>query len=363
MINEVRLIAFYLPQFHPIPENDEWWGTGFTEWTNVTKAKSLFKGHHQPHIPADLGFYDLRLPQVRKAQADLAKEYGISGFCYWHYWFGNGKRLLEHPFNEVIKSGEPDFPFCLAWANETWSGIWMGSPDKVLIEQQYPGREDFVKHFYHILNALKDRRYIRIKNQPLFLIYRPHSFNSKEFIDIWQNLAIKEGIGKIYFVGVSDHTNPVDYCFDGFVPNSPLPVIQKVLNKKKYQTENIFGKIKKKMNLDKAKPATILYKDFVNEIDRDPLKDGLFPVLLPNWDNTPRSGINGYVIHESSPELFRQHISKTYNSIKHRPAENQIIFLKSWNEWAEGNYMEPDQQFGKQYLEELKNEMENLNKN
>ncbi|MEP7170052.1 MAG: glycoside hydrolase family 99-like domain-containing protein [Bacteroidota bacterium] len=361
-MSTVQIISFYLPQFHPIPENDAWWGKGFTEWTNVTKAKPLFKGHHQPHLPSDLGFYDLRIPEIRKAQAELARESGITGFCYWHYWFGNGKRLLEHPFNEVIKSGEPDFPFCLAWANETWSGIWMGSPDKVLIEQQYPGQEDFIKHFYHILDALKDRRYIRIQNKPLFLIYRPHSFNSKEFIDIWQNLAVKEGIGKIYFIGVSDHDNPGEYGFDGFVTNSPLPVIQKVLDRKKQRSENIIEKAKKKLNLIQNLPVTISYDEFVREVNHAPLKDGLFPVLLPNWDNTPRSGLKGYVIHECTPELFRKHILKTYNSIKHRSLDNQIIFLKSWNEWAEGNYMEPDQEFGRQYLEAMKEELEKLNK-
>lgn len=360
-MNAAQIISFYLPQFHPIPENDEWWGKGFTEWTNVTKAKPLFKGHHQPHLPADLGFYDLRIPEIRNAQAELAKDAGITGFCYWHYWFGNGKRLLEHPFNEVIKTGEPDFPFCLAWANETWSGIWMGSPDKVLIEQEYPGKEDFSNHFYHVLDALKDKRYIRIQNKLLFLIYRPHGFNSKEFIDIWQNLASKEGLGRMYFVGVSDYDNPEHYGFDGFVVNSPLPVIQRVLDKKMNQ-KHFFEMTKKKLNLIRDKPTMIYYKDFVNEIKDAPLKDGIFPVLLPNWDNTPRSGLNGYVVQESTPQLFREHFSKTYNSIKHRPVHDQIIFLKSWNEWAEGNYMEPDQEFGTQYLEALKEEIEKLNK-
>lgn len=141
-MTNVRAIAFYLPQFHPIPENDEWWGKGFTEWTNTAKAKPLFPGHYQPHVPADLGFYDLRLTEARVAQAEMAAEYGIEGFCYWHYWFA-GKRLLEHPFNEVMQSGKPDFPFCLGWANDTWSGIWHGAPNRVLIEQTYPGLEDY----------------------------------------------------------------------------------------------------------------------------------------------------------------------------------------------------------------------------
>src|SRR6266498_1716919 len=160
--NEIRLIAFYLPQYHPIPENDEWWGKGFTEWTNVAKARSLYRGHRQPNLPADLGFYDLRLAESRFAQAELAQKYGIEAFCYWHYYFGNGKRLLERPFQEVLSSKKPDFPFCLAWANQTWTGIWHGSPNKILIEQIYPGLEDFKQHFYQVLPAFTDDRYLRI---------------------------------------------------------------------------------------------------------------------------------------------------------------------------------------------------------
>src|SRR5208283_1156501 len=167
-----RLIALYLPQYHPIPENDEWWGKGFTEWTNVVKAKPSFRGHRQPHIPADLGFYDLRVPETRIAQAELALEYGIGGFCYWHYWFGEGKKLLEKPFEEVLKSGEPDFPFCLAWANESWTGVWHGSPDKVLREQTYPGSNDDEAHFYYLLTAFRDSRYLKVDDRPIFYVYK-----------------------------------------------------------------------------------------------------------------------------------------------------------------------------------------------
>src|SRR3954453_14122667 len=142
-----RVIAFHLPQFHPIAENDEWWGRGFTEWTNVAKAQPLFRGHEQPRLPADLGFYDLRVPETRKHQAALARAAGIEGFCYWHYWFGNGRRILERPFAEVLEAGEPDFPFCLAWANQSWTGIWHGNPKSVLMHQEYPGREDEAAHF------------------------------------------------------------------------------------------------------------------------------------------------------------------------------------------------------------------------
>ena len=173
---KARVLAFYLPQFHPIPENDQWWGKGFTEWTNVGKAKRLFPGHYQPRVPADLGYYDLRVPETREAQANLAREYGIEGFVYWHYWFGNGKQLLERPFNEVLESGKPDFPFALAWANESWKGFWHGLEDRnTLIEQIYPGKEDYVAHFNVVLPAFKDKRYIRCNGRPVFFIYKPSS--------------------------------------------------------------------------------------------------------------------------------------------------------------------------------------------
>jgi lipopolysaccharide biosynthesis protein len=167
----MEVLAHYLPQFHPIPENDRWWGTGFTEWTNVTRAKPLFRSHVQPHLPSDLGFYDLRVPEVREAQADLARAHGLTGFCYWHYWFG-GRLLLERPFEEVLRSGSPDFPFCIAWANQSWSGIWHGAPKRILIEQIYP-EDDDSRHFDYLRPAFEDRRYVRMDGRPLLFVYDP----------------------------------------------------------------------------------------------------------------------------------------------------------------------------------------------
>ena len=202
MGNKIKIIAFYLPQFHPIPENDKWWGKGFTEWTNVGKAKPLFRGHYQPRVPADLGYYDLRIPEVRESQANMAKSFGIDGFCYWHYWFGNGKRLLERPFNEVLQSGRPDFPFCLAWANQSWQGISHGIKNKkILIEQLYPGKEDYINHFNSLLPAFKDSRYIRINDKPVFVIYKPLDIPKiQEFILLWNNLALQNGLKGIFFI-------------------------------------------------------------------------------------------------------------------------------------------------------------------
>lgn len=210
---KARVIAFYLPQFHPIPENDNWWGKGFTEWTNVAKAKPLFHGHIHPRVPADLGFYDLRMPEIREAQANLAKESGVEGFCYWHYWFGNGKQLLERPFNEVLDSGKPDFPFCLGWANHDWTNkTWKikgkFTKEVVLQKQTYPGEDDIIEHFYSLLKAFFDKRYLRVNNKPIFLVFNPLEIPDVNFfIDKWNNLAIKNGLEGIHFVGISDN-NP-----------------------------------------------------------------------------------------------------------------------------------------------------------
>ncbi len=199
---KARVIAFYLPQYHPIPENDEWWGKGFTEWTNVTQAKPLFRGHYQPRLPADLGFYDLRLPESRQAQADMAQEYGIEGFCYWHYWMGGGKLLLQRPFEEVLRSGEPDFPFCVSWANHPWTGTWFGAQDRVLTTQEYPGEEDHRRHFDYLLPALSDRRYMRVDGKPIVAIHRPKDIpQARQFIDLWRKLAQAAGLKDLYFIG------------------------------------------------------------------------------------------------------------------------------------------------------------------
>src|ERR1019366_6300153 len=202
----VRAIAFYLPQFHPIPENDAWWGNGFTEWTNVTMARPLFKGHYQPHLPADLGFYDLRLPEAREAQAALAREYGIHGFCYYHYWF-NGQRLLERPFNEVLASGKPDFPFCLCWANENWTRRWDGEEQEILQAQNY-GDEDDLNHIRWLAAAFRDPRYIRVQNRPLFLVYRLSLLpNPARTVELWRDEARRIGVGELFLCNVESFCN------------------------------------------------------------------------------------------------------------------------------------------------------------
>ena len=359
---KARVLAYYLPQFHPIPENDEWWGKGFTEWTNVGKAKPLFPGHYQPRVPADLGYYDLRVPETRKAQADMAREYGVEGFVYWHYWFGNGKRLLERPFNEVLTSGEPDFPFALAWANETWSGFYHGLRDEkqILIEQKYPGEEDYIAHFYEVLPAFKDKRYITCEGKPIFIIYKPDQIpNTKEFIDLWQKLAIENGLQGIHFIAheqeVEDSSRlDIIYNRDKRFGFDSINIVNKFIN----STTNLplHYRLARKF-LHKYKKFRIIpnLMPYIPELytTKYDIKEDVFPSVCPGWDHTPRTGIDGRVVLESTPEKFFKACELAVQNVAHKNSERKFIFIKSWNEWAEGNYMEPDLKYGRKYLEAL----------
>jgi lipopolysaccharide biosynthesis protein len=356
---KARVIAFYLPQFHPIPENDEWWGKGFTEWTNVGKAKPLFKGHYQPNVPADLGYYDLRVPETRKAQADLAREHGIEGFCYWHYWFGNGKRLIERPFNEVVASGEPDFPFCLAWANESWKGFAYGVKNRnLLIEQLYPGVDDYIAHFYEVLPALKDKRYIKVDGKPLFVIYKP--LGDPEiilFINTWRRLAVENGLEGIYFVGhiVDSKISPEEVMKTGVDAINTVRLDNYQLNYRS-SAQRLYKYLNK---IFRGVPQAYSYKKVskyfsVPEIDK---QEHIFPSIIPGWDHSPRSSKEALVLTNSTPELFAEHVEEVLSVVKEKKFENRIVFIKSWNEWAEGNYMEPDLRFGKKYLEMFKSKI------
>ncbi|MBS3952716.1 MAG: glycoside hydrolase family 99-like domain-containing protein [Methylomicrobium sp.] len=355
----IRAIALYLPQFHPIPENDVWWGKGFTEWTNTAKAKPLFPRHYQPNVPGDLGFYDLRLPEARLAQAELAKEYGIEAFCYYHYWFA-GKRILERPFNEVLESGEPDFPFCLCWANQTWSGIWHGAPNRTLIEQTYPGMGDHKRHFEYLLRSFQDHRYVKADGKPLFVIFQPRELpDSLRVTDYWRELALKNGLPGLYLVAQHDGSNiwePKSAGFDA-IYNVKLPPLKTEKVGWKKPLRKILNEYYKLLNY----PSIYDYKKSLDEMPFYQVEgiDSL-PCVIPNWDNTPRSGINGRVLFASTPELFKSHLRKALMRAKNLPDSRRFIFIKSWNEWAEGNYIEPDLRFGKKYLEVFQAELENF---
>lgn len=356
-MEKVKIIAYYLPQFHPCKQNNEWWGKGFTEWTNVAKAKPLFKGHYQPKIPSDLGFYDLRLPEVREEQVQLAREAGVYGFCYWHYWFGNGKRLLERPFEEVLESGKPDFPFCLGWANHSWyAKLWDKDTrkDKLLIEQKYLGKEDYVAHFMYALKAFKDKRYIKDGDKPVFYIFRPLEVPT-EFIETWQELAKENGFPNgIAFIGECTWNDDAAQIrkrgFDYVLMNRFGAYYGKdfsLLKKIKQHLKSFFF----------HKPLQCFdYLDFVNDLmdEKTDVKPDVIPMIMPNWDHSPRSGRKAVILENSSPERFRKHLDKMLSIVCKKPTDKRFVFLKSWNEWGEGNYMEPDLQYGKGYINVLR---------
>jgi hypothetical protein len=378
--SRARLIAFYLPQFHPIPENDRWCGKGFTEWTAVAKAKPLFPGHYQPRLPADLGFYDLRVPETRTAQAALARGAGIEGFCYWHYWFA-GKRLLERPFCEVLKSGEPDFPFCLGWANHKWLG-----KQGVLIEQTYPGPLDYEAHFFSLLPAFHDPRYIRVRNKPLFYVFYPRGLpDAAAFTSQWQELALRHGLEGIHFVAhrhpKREDRLPDDAAagFSGITHSHHSRVFEaswRHLMSREFwmggdgtdegmPDKSTVARLAAKYALRKVwrvacrrAPNVIDYEDALLFM-RDPVgaHPPIYPCIIPNWDHSPRSGFRAIILHNSTPELFRRHVREILEDAQALPPEERIVFVKSWNEWAEGNYLEPDRRFGHQYLDVLREEV------
>ena len=355
---KARLLALYLPQFHPIPENDLWWGKGFTEWTNVDKARRYFRNHYQPRVPADLGYYDLRVAETRQAQADMAREYGVEGFVYWHYWFGNGKRLLERPFNEVLASGEPDFPFALAWANESWRGFAHGITNRnMLIEQLYGGVEDYTAHFRAVLPAFRDHRYITVDGKPLFMIYKPLADPEvKVFIATWRELAEKNGLPGIYFVGHENAPVPnVGAIFStGVDAVNPLRLVG-YFNVRHSFFERQRVKFDRWRKIPLNYPYERMAAYFLNG-DED-TRENVFPSVIPNWDHTPRSGKEGWIVMDSTPELFGKHLREAVEMVRGKAPEHRIILLKSWNEWAEGNYVEPDLKWGRGYLEAIRREV------
>ena len=359
MNRKAQVIAFYLPQFHPFSENDEWWGNGFTEWTNVGKAKPLFKGHRQPRVPADLGYYDLRLSVVREQQVKLAKEAGIFGFCYWHYWFGNGKRLMQDVFDEVLESGKPDFPFCLAWANHSWYSKTFdkdSTGDKLLMEQTYPGEEDIEMHFSYLNRAFRDKRYIKIDGMPLLVVYDPVSLPLK-YIDMFQQLAREAGwLDGIYIVanivgGINKKEMFIEKGYNAVTFQRLASVIFDAQNKRGKILYYIRQKIRSlfyhypQFAVDYKKCIPYLINKNIDG------SEDVIPCIVPNWDHTPRSGMKGSMFLNESPEFFRLHVEDALKTVQYK--RNKLIFLKSWNEWGEGNYMEPDLTFGKGYINAL----------
>ena len=365
--NKIEVIAFYLPQYYPTPENNEWYGPGFTEWTNVGKAAPLFKGHYQPKVPADLGYYDLRLPEVREQQAALAKEAGISAFCYYHYWFGNGRVMLDLPLKEVIRLKKPDFPFCICWANHSWfKKTWDSTTNtlnnKPLIQQIYPGIDDIDTHFYSLLECFKDDRYYKIEGELVFVIYHIDEMpDARLFIDRWQELAQKEGLPPFHFIAYADDSARMKnasfpLCAETIV--SCLYNITSVGSSRSIRKLSTFAKtfISKVLKISLNKHE---YKKIRNKLISPLFGDErIVPVLLPNWDNTPRRGAGALVLDNATPDQFYLHTKEVFTFLSKK--RNKTVFLKSWNEWGEGNYMEPCLKFGHGYIQALRKALEEM---
>lgn len=340
--SDVKLIAYYLPQFHPIPENDEWWGYGFTEWTNVAQARPFFKNHYQPHIPGELGFYDLRYCEVREAQADLAREYGIYGFCYYYYWF-NGRRLLEKPLNAMLETGRPDFPFCICWANETWSRRWDGSENDILIRQDYS--EGYAEQFIQdVIPLFQDPRYIRLNGAPLLMIYRMGELpDAKGAIGTWRKICKENGIPNIHICAVATFgfTEPYSVGCDSCAQFPPHGNIAASITQQMEELSLGFeGEVYR-------------FSEVVrNEIERPLPSQKTFPGVMTSWDNTPRKKNGGHVFLDSTPELYevwlRAAMEKARKSL---PQGERLVFINAWNEWAEGAHLEPDRKYKRAYLE------------
>lgn len=351
-------IAVHLPQFHPIPENDEWWGRGYTEWRNVSRARPLFPGHYQPHLPGDLGFYDLRLPEAREAQAELASAYGIDGFCYYHYWF-LGRRLLERPVNEILRTGKPDFPFALFWANESWEGRWHGVADerRTLVRQDY-SPEDDLNHIRCLAEAMGDPRYISVSGRPIFVIYRPLDLPAPaRTIDVWKSEAVRLGLKEPYLIASDSHAYGMDLTglgFDAVVQFLPqLGVLD-------YFRERTIKWLARRglSNLRRGIVSSHIYVCDYGEALRKMLRDvpwQAHKMIFPGWDNTPRAGKNGIVMLGSSPDRFYKGLLEMSKwTLAHLADDRRIVFLNAWNEWAEGNHLEPDLRFGTGYLEAVR---------
>ncbi len=356
-MKKLEVIALYLPQFYPFKENDEWWGPGFTEWTNVAKAKPLFRGHEQPKLPADLSFYDLRLPIVREQQASMARDAGVTAFCYWHYWFGNGKRLLSEVFDDVLNTGKPDFPFCLGWANHSWEAkTWAKDiPNKMLIEQTYPGLEDAKQHFSYLIKAFRDPRYVKVDNKPFFLVFNSDNL-PKEYISWFRKWTKDAGFDDLYLVA---------YVFEGVDKDSLIEMGYSAVSYRRlnYATwaldmgavGNFLFKMKNGIKgLIYRRPRRVYdyrkyYHKFIKDIDRD---ENVIPIILPGYDHSPRSGKKGIMFINNEPEYFYRHVKETLGVVEEK--KNKIILLRSWNEWGEGNYIEPDLFHGHAYLDAMK---------
>jgi len=346
----MKTIAFHLPQFHPIPENNEWWGAGFTEWRNVAKARPLYIGHQQPNIPGDLGFYDLRLSETQDEQADLAKWAGIDGFCYYHYWYA-GRLLLDKPLELMLARKLPDFPFCMCWANHDWTAHWAGRDD-MLIKQTYPGKHDHRVHYEYLRSFFEDSRYLTIDDKPVLIVFKPFDIpNVHHFVELFKSWAIDDGFIGLHMIACDANTDLLNSGFDAIAPHSLNTSLTSYLSKKKNKLKQLL------MHKVLQYPRWVIdYQEFILH-SKNSQYNGItsIPTVIPNWDNTPRVGRRGLVLSDSTPDKFYEHLLDSVRGFARTNEKSEnILLIKSWNEWAEGNYLEPDLKYGKKWLQVLK---------
>lgn len=379
----MKIITYYLPQFHNIPENNEWWGDGFTEWVNVKNAKPIYEGHTQPRVPLNQNYYNLLDDDVKIWQAKIAKEHGVYGFCYYHYWF-NGKLLLEKPMEQMLANKKIDMPFCICWANEAWTKAWVGEATKVLIAQKYGSESEWKDHFEYLLPFFKDERYIYRDGKPLFVVYRPSVVDCmEEMMKYWNELAIEAGLKGICFAyqtGELDWSNsPVAESFDydiefqpGYVRHEMVSAKKGFLNGLKKVRRKIAGVFERRfgINLLRYGMSTfqkvtnsqfISYDEAWNEIiNSKPYRKNSIPGAFVRWDNTPRHGERGFIYKGETPEKFKKYLSEQIKHAKNDYNED-MMFMYAWNEWAEGGYLEPDEEYGYGYLESIRDALKENN--
>lgn len=352
-----RAIAFYLPQFHPTPENNLFWGEGFTEWTNVTQATPRFPNHYQPHLPADLGYYDLRLEEARISQEQYAKRYGLSGFCYYHYWF-QGKKVLNEPLDRKLANKREDFPFMVCWANENWTRNWDGLNKHILLEQHY-SEEDDILHFEEFMRFFKDDRYIKVDGKPVLMIYRTSLFpNIKRTAEVWRDLAVKNGLPGLYLIAVKGinqfNGDPVSIGFDAIADFQP-----DFLASYKQNLPNLFQRALNKLGLRKSANIYNWIFDYDELVEKCSTAKWpthkFYPCVTPSWDNSARRKSGAIIFKNSTPEKYGKWLSSIVNRFHPYSKDENFIFINAWNEWAEGNHLEPCQKWGLKYLEETAN--------
>lgn len=358
----VKPIALYLPQYHPIPENDLWWGEGFTEWTNVRKATPQFSGHYQPHIPRELGYYDLRQLSVMEAQAELAKAHGVYGFCYYHYWF-NGKLLLQQPLEQMLAAKKPNMPFCLCWANENWSRRWDGREQDLLMKQHYSADDDR-EHIRYLIRYFRDDRYIKIHGKPVLIMYRPELHPTiKNAAEVWREEVRRAGFDGLYLINVENFTNGVNpdaYGFDAAMEFAPDFRCHGPKYLKRFPASYLIMKFLHKLGLCKSgffDNQVYSYDALVeNMLKKAPATYKQFRTVCPSWDNSARRKQNATIFHGATPQEFEEWVRKIACYTAERfESDEQFLFVNAWNEWGEGCHLEPDQRFGLDFLQALKN--------